>query len=249
MPSLLIALACTDDEGNVLVQASPTPASTSSVAATSISTRAPATVTPAVTPSATPTVLPTPPGSDLWSATSVFDPTSAAPDAWQSACGVPVYALAPGSIDCVETIMREMGAAQSAIDFLKQQGYLLQSFEERGAVDYGRGSAPWFNMARPTQQLFLNGEPDVIEVGAIPEGWNTQPRYAAVVASNPNAYPWTEYGRLTVMRASGGVLSFEIAYPLQDCRVCRPVGFVVMAYDFNAQGRLTAERLLPFVAN
>jgi hypothetical protein len=142
--------------------------------------------------------------------------------------------------------MLEFGAHQSAIDFLKAQGFFLSSFDERGRIDYGRGSAPWFNMARPTHQLFLNGEPSVIEVGSIPDTWKTQPGYVDVVAAHPLAFPWPEYGLLVAQNESAGRLSFEIAYPLRDCRACESLGFVVMAYSFDAQGRLAGEALLPF---
>ena len=230
LPLMIIAVACSGGSDPLVTNPDPP------------NTDQPTQIAASPTPEATPL----PVERSVWGPESVFEPTTAGPDVWEQACGVPLPALPPGSIDCTETVMRQLGADQSAIDFLRQHGYLLSSFEEQGRIDYGRGSAPWFNMSRPTQQLFLNGDPAVIEVGAIPDHWQSEPSYVPVVANDPTLFPWTEYGQIVAQDEAGGVLTFEIAYPLRDCRACQNIGFVVMAYDFDAEGHLTAERLLPF---
>jgi hypothetical protein len=171
---------------------------------------------------------------------------------WQAVCGDSPAFLDPGvAASCAVEVMKQTGASEEAISFFQTTGYFLDSFEKLGPIDYGRGAVPWFNMGRPTQQLFLNGTPSIVEapVGAMSD-WKDDPSYADVVASDEWVSPWTEYGELSVsvLNPSPGITQLvELRIPLRSCRACPPLGYAPLRYEFHRDGRLTSANLLPIV--
>ena len=183
--------------------------------------------------------------ANRWDAATVWPysaPATAA--AWQQACGGRTPSSISANDPCVLAAMRASNADPSAVDFYQSQGYFLASFSERGRVDYGQGGAPWFNMGRPTPQLFLNGSPDIIEA-PLTDDYKTNPTYAALLGREARASPWLEYGVLRGVTAQGGRQVFTIEYPLRACRACEDLGYLPVTYPFDAQGRLGTPRTEP----
>jgi hypothetical protein len=165
--------------------------------------------------------------------------------AWQQSCvGRTASSLAETDA-CIPAAMRAGGASPSAVAFFQATRYFLVSFNELGRVDHGQGGAPWFNMGRPTPHLFLNGSPDVMEA-SLPDDYKTHPTYAALLAREPNASPWLEYGVLAGSTPlAGGAQTIVIDYPLRACRACPDLGLVPVSYPFDSQGRLGTVQTLP----
>lgn len=201
-------------------------------------------------PGATPAETP-----PAWDESAVWQSSVVDLSVWQEVCGTSPGALDPAEgLVCGLEVMAHTGASAQAVEFFQRNGYFLESFEELGLVDYGRGAAPWFNMGRPTQQLFLNaspdGSPDIVDapLDAL-DGWQQEPSYTEVAASDPYLSPWHEYGTLEVSTLDpqpGVTQLIEIAMPLQSCRACAPVGFATVRYLFDAQGQIVEQALLPF---
>jgi hypothetical protein len=201
----------------------------------------------AATESGTPTLVQT------WDESAVWKPSSVDPETWQAACGKPLPALSAeeGKV-CAPGLMQQAGASAEALQFLQLNGYFLESFQELGPVDYGRGAAPWYNMGRPTQQLFLNGTPVIAEMpmDAL-DGWKVDPSYADVLAADPMLILWQEYGKLTnsIVNPEPGVSEvIEMQVPLRSCRACANVGFAGVRFMFDENGAVSSQTLLPFVA-
>jgi hypothetical protein len=163
-------------------------------------------------------------------------------------CNVQSPAMLKGDEPCIVEVMKQGGASRSAIDFYEQQRFFLVSFDEKGRVDYGRGGAPWVNMGRTTQQLFLNGDPDIIHATLPrPAEWQEQPSYAGVLRQEPNVFPWLEYGTLAGATSdSRGGQSFEIDFPMRVCRACPDLGLMPVTYHFDRQGKLASTEIGPF---
>jgi hypothetical protein len=187
-----------------------------------------------------------------WDQSAVWAPSSVDAATWQAACGKPLPALSEAEgRACAPALMQRAGAPAEAMQFLQLNGYFLQSFQELGPVDYGRGAAPWFNMGRPTQQLFLNGTPVInqMPMDAL-NGWKTDPSYAGVLAADPQLILWQEYGKLTnsIVNPEPGVSEvIEMQVPLRSCRACANVGFAGVRFMFDADGAVVSQTLLPFV--
>ncbi|HLF80081.1 MAG TPA: hypothetical protein VJB57_21585 [Dehalococcoidia bacterium] len=192
------------------------------------------------------------PAASRWSSSAVWDYYGAAvPTTVEGACKRSPPMVQPGD-PCVIDAMRNAGASTRAIDFYEAKGYFLASFQEQGRIDYGQGGAFWINMGRPTPQLFLNGSPDIIEA-TIPDDYKTDPTYADVIRPVDRgsgvitgAFPWLEYGRLASSTAEpNGGQRLVIEYPLRACRACPDLGYLPVAYGFDAQGRLGSTQTLP----
>jgi hypothetical protein len=180
-----------------------------------------------------------------WDASAVWDYYGAAVSgAVQNACHRSTTMLQPGE-PCVVDAMRAAGASARAVEFYETKRYFLASFQEQGRVDYGQGGAFWMNMGRPTPQLFLNGSPDIIEA-KIPDDYKTNASYATLLGQSPQPFPWLEYGKLnsSTTDANGGQ-RLVIEYPLRVCRACPDVGYLPIAYMFNAQGQMGMSQTLP----
>lgn len=167
-------------------------------------------------------------------------------DAWSQACGSSPAVVKAGD-QCVIDAMTRSGANQEAVDFLRQNGFFLIAFLEVGRVDYGRGAAPWFNMGRPTQQLFLNGTPAVQEASMlIPRDWQMDAEYADFAKRQTQAFPWGEYGELIdSVSIAGGGQEFRLEFPLRVCRACPDLAYLRMDYSFDAEGGLVDAVLGP----
>jgi hypothetical protein len=160
-------------------------------------------------------------------------------------CGSPIYAVREGD-PCIYEVMQKAGAAPEAIDFVRRYGYFLAEFKEQGKVDYGVGSAPWINMGRPTYQLALNGFPALQELnGLIPEDWDKDPRYADVLAKEPNAFPWSEYGGIdSTRRGPDGGMIWTMSFRLAPCRACPDTARIAMDVAWDKNGYLDKVTLL-----
>jgi hypothetical protein len=194
------------------------------------------------------TALPAPTApAARWDASTVWQYSSPATmAAWQQACSSRTPSSLNENDPCIVAAMRAAGASQSAIDFFQAYKYFLFSFNERGRVDHGQGGAPWFNMGRPTPHLFLNGTPDIIDAD-VPNDYKTNASYAGLLAREPSAFPWLEYGTLTgSSMLAGGVQVLVIEYPLRICRACPDLGYIPVSYPFDSQGRLGTVQTLPF---
>ena len=259
----LLAIACGgDDSKSAVISSSPaaTPSATT-VAATSTlapaSTVAPRTTpTPAATP---PSVAPTPPvaaattappTAQVWDARAVWDISKASDSLWSQVCNVTSPVLLHGDEACIVQVMQQASAPQQAIDFYKQNGYFIRVFMEKGRVDYARGSAPWINMGRDTQQLFLNGQPPLQEISSMTPvaqsatAWKQDARYAQIALANPTVDPWTEYGELVQATTSAdGTQRFELSIPLMMCRACPNVAQLILDLDFDANGHFAKASL------
>jgi hypothetical protein len=137
------------------------------------------------------------------------------------------------------------------MEFFKQQGFFLVYFEDLGPIDYGRGAAPWFNMGRPSYQLFLNGDPSVAKA-ALPtdETLKREPSYAAVMANQPSFFPFLEYSKLgkVVVQPSPDILAtIELLTEVRICRACDVIGFINSRYTFGSSGSIIQVSLLQFV--
>jgi hypothetical protein len=188
--------------------------------------------------------------TQVWDGAAVWPPLDVDLSVWEAICGKPVGALSPEEgRACAPAVMQQAGASPEAMDFFGVTGYFLDSFEELGPVDYGRGSAPWSNMGRPTQQLFLNGTPAIVEapLDAV-NTWKHDPSYAGVLASDPYLSVWWEYGTVevsTVDPQPGLSQLVEMAMPLRSCRACAEVGYVSVRYLFDPDGSLVQQTVLP----
>ncbi len=180
----------------------------------------------------------------------MWDVSKADASLWKQLCNADSPVLVQEGDPCVVQVMQQAGANQQAIDFYKQNGYFIRVFQEKGRVDYARGSAPWINMGRDTQQLFLNGSPPLQELSSmtplVPSAtnWKQDARYAPLAQQEPDADPWTEYGELVKSStAPDGTQSFELSIPLMRCRACPDIGQLILDLDFDSSGHFKVASL------
>jgi hypothetical protein len=223
----------------------PGPASTVSPRPTATSTTAALTAAP--TPPAATATQSTPPAlpgaASVWDTRAVWDVSKAPDDLWRTVCNAQSPVLVRENDPCIVTVMQRAGAEQQAIDFYKQNGYFIRVFMEKGRIDYARGSAPWINMGRDTQVLFLNGQPPLQELSSLTavaqsaSDWKKDPRYAEILKSEPNAFPWAEYGDLTSSStAADGSQKFQLSIPMMMCRACPNVAQLILDLEFDNTG-------------
>jgi hypothetical protein len=134
------------------------------------------------------------------------------------------------------------GASPEAVQLFEATRLFLLEFQERGTVDVGLASAPWFNMGR-SQILLLNGTPSVISIfDLVPRDWHTNPAYAAY----SGALTWPEYGAVEdseTLPEGGQRMLVHVA--LRDCRACPDLALMRLALTFDADGAVSEESLLP----
>ena len=155
---------------------------------------------------------------------------------------------------CIEEAMRFDRARSEAIEFFQATGLFLRDFEELGLVDYGRASAPWSNQNRG-EDFLLNGSPDTLPLWSLvpPDSiWQYEPSYSEMLErygyGPGRPYPWKEYGSLVEsVQADGGGQRLLFDYPIKECRVCETVGFLRVAFVFDARGQFIDTQILPLV--
>lgn len=143
---------------------------------------------------------------------------------------------------CIANAIRGSGGSDQAVRFFEATEEFLRSFTERGRVDLGFASAPWFNMGRG-HIVFLNGSPSVIYMhDVVPKNWNEHPDYAGP------AFPWSEYARvLDPALLPDGRQQMLAALSMRECRACPEVGEMRILLTFGTDGALQSGELLPLV--
>ena len=210
------------------------------------------TTTPPRTPMATPaprsTALPTPPIAPReWSADAVFTNLGGVNTACKpNTPGGPQFPLeptTPAEVVCITTAIRALGGSVSAADFFEQYHWFLGSFEERGRIDSGFVSAPWFNMGRPWPVL-LSGKPAFRAFDdLLPKNWKSDPSNASVAASGASV--WSEYATLVSARAApSNEQTLVLDFPLRTCRACANTGHLRLEVVFDADSVLRSSRFL-----
>ena len=162
-------------------------------------------------------------------------------------------------LDCIVAVMQAAGATPDAIAFLQELGYFLSDFEELGAIDFGRGAAPWFNMGRLQQVLFLNGMPYAIEVTDTirlhyerlrsPGMGSDKASYAEVMGTSQ--FPpgvWSTRARLASSELRNGAQVITLDVPFYMCSACDLLGYMPVEFLFSLTGILLQSTLLPFKA-
>lgn len=150
---------------------------------------------------------------------------------------------------CVIAAMREWGASESAIRFFEATNQFLQSFDESGRIDTGLASSPWVNNGRG-EAVLLNGSPSAMlmsrVIGNAAEGWQTQPGYAELSRTSPNATAWIEYGALINSRMlPNGNQELEAWFDMRDCRDCPPLAKMQFLLRFDGRGVLLGTQIEP----
>jgi hypothetical protein len=145
--------------------------------------------------------------------------------------------------------MRQLGASESAVRFFEMTNQFLNTFDARGAIDFGLASAPWLNMGRG-EGVLLNGSPSAILMSRAlnprDESWKSQPGYADLVKQYPNASVWVEYGGpVSERQGDDGRLVISSAFDMRECRACANVGLFRVDFVFDPRGFIAATRLLP----
>jgi len=180
----------------------------------------------------------------IYSSTTIWEwEASQAADHWNALveqCGVEPIQLNPDDprdAGCVVRAMRGTGASPDAVQLFEMSKLFLLAFEERGTVDSGVASAPWFNMGRP-QTVLLNGTPSVISIfNLLPSDWQAEPGYAAY----EGALAWPEYSRLQESQVfPDGSQRLLISVVLRACRACPDLALMPLALTFDNDGVLTA---------
>jgi len=153
--------------------------------------------------------------------------------------------------DCIKAAMREWGASDSAARFWDETGQFLVSFDEAGRLDTGLASSPWVNDGRG-EAVLVNGSPPAMlisqMVGNATEGWQSQPGYADLSQSAPNASAsWTEYTAFIDSKMlPNGNQEVVAWYDMRDCRDCPTVAHMPFTLRFDPAGALIGvERLAP----
>lgn len=165
----------------------------------------------------------------------------------ETQCGDPVSTFDPEQPECVLRAMQLDRANPEAIAFFEATDQFLDTYTELGRVDFGRVSAPWFNMFRG-EPVLLNGSPSMILFGElIPEDWQDAPGFRSLSDSLEDSgldpFPWPEYSGLDESRSEG---RFHIlSFPLQECRVCDVVGQLRIAVTFDSFGQVESTDMLP----
>jgi hypothetical protein len=150
---------------------------------------------------------------------------------------------------CVIAAMREWGASESAVRFFEETGQFLQSFDENGRIDTGLASSPWVNDGRG-EAVLLNGSPSAMlisrVIGNATDGWQTQPGYADLSQSAPNATAWMEYSAfIDTHTLPNGVQELKAWFDMRECRDCPTVAHMPFTLRFDSRGVLLDTQLLP----
>jgi len=151
---------------------------------------------------------------------------------------------------CVAAAMRDWGASDSAVQFWQETGQFLVSFDEAGRLDTGLASSPWVNDGRG-EAVLVNGSPSAMlisqVVGNATEGWQSQPAYAELSRSAPNASAWPEYSAfIDTKMLPNGNQELVAWFDMRDCRDCPTVAHMPFTLRFDPAGALIGvERLAP----
>jgi hypothetical protein len=191
--------------------------------------------------------------TDAYSSDTVWDWSSHFEDL-PPLCGVTSwFELRPddrvSDVGCIEAAMRQLGASESAVRFFETTSQFLNTFDERGAIDFGHASSPWFNMGRG-ESVLLNGAPSAILMSRAlnlgDDSWKSQPGYAELVQRYPNAFPWVEYGGPQSERASddGGAV-VAISFDMRECRACANLATFRVELHFDPNGFISSLNTLP----
>jgi hypothetical protein len=153
----------------------------------------------------------------------------------------------PGFGACFVEAMERAGASPSAVAFARRihfEGYLA-AFRDAGRVDLGWAVYP-FRANENGVCFLLNGEPatiDVDEASRVRSALSGSPSYAAIERAHPRAavFPGDRFHAVAIVEEGrpGGGQRFLVPYLLRDgCHACALVGRLVLAFDFDAGGRL-----------
>jgi hypothetical protein len=188
---------------------------------------------------------------DVYSAETVWDWNSHF-DELPPLCGVNSwFELRPedrvADRGCIQAAMRRLGASESAVRFYETTTQFLSTFEEQGAIDFGRASSPFLNMGRG-EAVLLNGAPSAILMSValrLDDSWKSLPGYAELVQRYPNAFPWVEYGGPTSARPTddGGVI-IGTAVDMRECRACANVATFRVDFQFDPRGFIASTNIL-----
>jgi hypothetical protein len=143
--------------------------------------------------------------------------------------------------------MKRAGASPPAVAFARltdSQGY-LSAFRDSGRVDVGWAVYP-FRANENRVCFLLNGEPpaiDVDEPSRIRAALSASPSYAAIEGAHGGVtvFPGDRFHSSAIVDEAGprGGQRFLVPYALRDgCHACAVLGKLVLAFDFDAAGRL-----------
>jgi hypothetical protein len=143
--------------------------------------------------------------------------------------------------------MEQAGAPSAAVAFARRidsEGYLT-GFRDAGRVDVGRATYP-FRANENNVCFLLNGDPPTIDVDdpdVVRASALESPSYAGAVRAHPRAavFPGDRFHPAAVREEPlpDGGQRFLVSYLLRDgCHACAVVGRLVLAFEFDATGRL-----------
>jgi hypothetical protein len=254
--ALVLVVACSEDNANKETSSPQANQPTVGLIFPPTLPPTPSPTPPPPPPSPVISTAPSPPGTNRWSANAIWDFGEPAHSAlWQEHCGA-AYAGrynpdGPG-LDCVVEVMQAADAHPDAIAFLQEYGYFLSWFEELGKVDFGRGSAPWFDMGRPYYVLLLNGVPANVELNdklqqefaGTGQGPVAQ-TYSALLDQIQSPVPWVVHTLLASSEPRNGGQAITMYVPLKLGRPGPPLGYMPVEFVVSPSGILQKSALLP----
>jgi hypothetical protein len=150
--------------------------------------------------------------------------------------------------ECFLAEMKKAGASPAALAFTRQTGNLayLASLREAGLVDVGLAVYP-FRANENEVWLLLNGKPPVIDVedtAPVQKLLEPDSVYRGFKVSNPKieVFPRSIKDGPRVLPAKQGQ-RFAVPYDFKECHACKPLGYVAVAYVFDAAGNFVGTEL------
>jgi hypothetical protein len=176
---------------------------------------------------------------------AVFTPASTFVDDLHQSC---VAQSGDALGECFLAQMKRAGASPAALAFTRRTGNLayLSALREAGNVDVGLAVYP-FRANENEVWLLVNGKPPLIDVeDTAPVQRLLEPDtvYRTLKLENPqvSAFPRSIKDGPRVLPAKQGQ-RFAVPYDLKGCHACKPVGYVAVAYVFDAAGNFVGPEL------
>jgi hypothetical protein len=169
---------------------------------------------------------------------AVFTPTSNFGDDLHQSC-----AAQSGDAlgECFLAQMKKAGAPPAALAFTRRTGNqaYLKALHETGNVDVALAVYP-FRANENEVWLLVNGKPptvDIEDVAPIQKLLAANSVYKSLKIDNPKiaVFPRQTKDGPRVLPGKGGQ-RFAVAYDLKDCHACKPAGYALVAYSFDAAG-------------
>jgi len=150
-------------------------------------------------------------------------------------------------VQCIVNEAEASGASREAIAFFRERGVFLESYDERGRVDWGQVSYPFFNQSRP-EPAFLNGAPPVLTVrdalGDVKDLAADAVTYVEAVTMPLNdpkrqqiLIVWPEYATLESVIGGVSGQTFVVKLPLRKGRSSATERELEVGFVFDGAGK------------